>query len=74
MRAKIGLDLKPGTRNLVVERYGEFWLLPTNANTTNTLGTFIRLYNNGRVERVYIHNEPPYEDVVLIKPEDNLCR
>lgn len=68
MTERIGL--KPGTRFLYIEREHDYWVLPTNCNHDRTLGTFLRLYNDGRIESVYVDQEPPYERVELIKPKD----
>lgn len=47
-----------------------FWLLPIHTNPDRTLGTFLRLYDTGRIEQVTLRSDDPGEDVWLIKPED----
>lgn len=47
-----------------------YWLLPIHTNPDRTLGTFLRLYDNGKIEQVTLRPDDPGEDVWLIKPED----
>ncbi len=49
-----------------IEGYWDIWL-----NTNDFIhGTFLRLYDNGKIERITIRVERPDDDVVLVKPED----
>lgn len=79
------IGIPPGKRELWIERHPEtyeyatestrwyngdgYWLLPLSTNRDRTLGEFLKLYDNGKIERVTIR---PDDDnaVVLIKPED----
>ena len=46
--------------------YWDIWL-----NTNDFIhGTFLRLYDNGKIERITIRVERPDDDIVLVKPED----
>jgi hypothetical protein len=69
-KAPIRIGLRAGLRMLYIERHADHWLLPTNTNINRTLGAFIRLYDNGKVESVHVIDEPPYENVEVIKPGD----
>lgn len=66
----VKVGLLRGMSFLYVERHSDHWLLPTNTNPERDRGTFIRLYDNGRVETVYVFNEAPWETVEVTKPED----
>lgn len=46
-----------------------YWLVPQSTNPDRTLGIFLKLYDNGKVERVTVR-ENEGDDVVEIKPED----
>ena len=46
-----------------------YWTIPQSTNPDRTLGIFLRLYDNGKVERVTIRDNEA-DDIVLIKPED----
>jgi hypothetical protein len=47
-----------------------YWLLPIHTSPDRELGTFLRLYDDGKIEQVTLRPDDPGEDVVLIKPED----
>jgi hypothetical protein len=51
-----------------MEEHG-YWLLPLSTNPTRTLGTFLKLYDNGKVTRLTCRDDQADEEV-LIKPED----
>jgi hypothetical protein len=56
----------------VYKRTLGYWLLPLSTNPDRTLGEFLKLYDNGKIERVTLR--PDDDDVtVLIKPEDRNC-
>lgn len=70
-KAPIIIGIPPGKRQLWIERHSEagFWLIPLSTSRDRKLGDFLRLYNNGTVERVTIR--PDDDNVtVLIKPAD----
>ncbi|MCA2510525.1 MAG: hypothetical protein IM561_09095 [Microcystis sp. M60BS1] len=69
MKAPIKIGLQNRLPALYIERHENFWLIPTNTNKDRSLGAFLRLYDTGKVERVTVSAEPPYEEVWLIKPE-----
>ena len=62
---KIGVP--PGTRFLRLERANDHWIVWINANIDFTLGTYLRLYNSGKVERVTVRIDEG-DDIQLIKP------
>ena len=46
-----------------------YWLVPLSTNPARTLGDFLKLYDNGKIERITLR--PDHDDVVVvIKPED----
>lgn len=46
-----------------------YWLLPLHTNKDRTLGTFLYLYDDGKIERVTIR-EDEGDIIDLIKPAD----
>jgi len=70
MRAPIRIGMPPGTRSLWFTRYPSYWQIPVATNKDQTLGEFMRLHDNGMVERVIIRPDREDEDVYLIKPAD----
>ena len=70
MKAPIRIGLPPNLRILYIERWEEgYWRIPIHVDKTGQLGTFIHLYNNGKIERVTIRDDQG-DEVVLIKPKD----
>lgn len=82
MKAPIRIGLQPGARVLYIEREPSaerswanpawtegYWLIPQSTNPNRTLGIFLKLYDNGKVERVTIRDGEG-DEVCLIKPED----
>jgi hypothetical protein len=65
------LGVQPGTKFLRLERdpNRKCWILWTNANRDWTLGTFMRMYDNGRAERVTLRAEGT-EEVFDVRPAD----
>lgn len=62
------IAIPPGTQILRIERIDDSWLLWIHANPEFSLGTYIRLYDSGRITRV---TERPNEvDEQLVKGED----
>jgi len=62
------ISIPPGTAILRIERIDDSWLLWIHANPEFTLGTYIQLYDSGRITRC---TERPNEvDEQLIKGED----
>ena len=70
MKAPIKIGMPPGTKHLWFTRHQDHWQLPVHTNKDQTLGEFLRLYDNGKVERVVIRPDREDEDVFLVKPED----
>jgi hypothetical protein len=51
------------------EKIEGYWLIPLSTNAKRTLGEYLKLYDNGKIERITLR--PDDDDVtVLIKPED----
>lgn len=50
-----------------------YWLLPLHTNKDRTLGTFLYLYDDGKIERVTIR-EDEGDIIDLIKPADKDCK
>jgi hypothetical protein len=46
-----------------------FWLLPISTNPDRTLGIFLRLYDDGKIERVTVR-EDEGDEIHVIKPAD----
>lgn len=46
-----------------------YWILPVHTNIDRTLGTFLYLYDDGKIERITIR-EDEGDETVLIKPAD----
>ena len=80
MHATIKIGVQPGTRFLRLERSEQeqdsmgiysvgHWLVWINANHDFSLGTFLRLWDDGGIERVTLR-EDEGDDVQLIKPGD----
>lgn len=46
-----------------------YWLLPIHTNRDRTLGTFFRLYDDGKIEQVTVRADQG-DEIVLIKPAD----
>lgn len=46
-----------------------YWLIPTHTNPDRTLGTFLRLYDDGKIERITVR-EDQGDEIVTIKPAD----
>lgn len=80
MKAPITIQLQAGSRNVVLHRipqqrvvmdwkcgYWDMWI-----NTRDYKhGTLIRLYDNGKIERITVRKGDEADEVVLIKPEDS---
>ena len=74
MKTAIKIGIPPRTKALLIERKpcttkDGSWLLWINANHDFTQGTFLRMYDNGMMERVTVY-EDGNERVSIIKPED----
>lgn len=82
MKAPHRIGLPPQLRALYIERYpkpkeyyqgqGEargYWRLPIHTDPTNTYGTFLKLYDNGLIERVTVRADEG-DEIVVIKPKD----
>ena len=54
-----------------VRRYAVagFWLLPISTNPDRTLGIFLKLYDDGKIERVTVR-EDEGDEIAVIKPAD----
>ena len=63
-------NLLPDVWGMRAPKVAGYWLLPIHTNPDRTLGTFLRLYDNGKIEQVTLRPDDPGEDVWLIKPED----
>lgn len=50
-------------------RHGGHWILWLNTSDYIN-GTYLKLYDNGRIERITIREDEPAPDIMLIKPED----
>lgn len=46
-----------------------YWVLPIHTNLDGTRGTFLYLYDDGKIERITIR-EDEGDEVVLVKPAD----
>ncbi len=79
LRPSTKIGLQGGTKFLRLERVrgdwllstGEeekYWLLWISANADYTQGTAIRLYDNGKIERVTMFED--HEDFFTVKPAD----
>lgn len=83
MKSPINIAVPPGYRVLRIERHPEGWTGNTEGTMrpvwgfyklwihTNDfiLGTYICLYDTGKITRVTVRDDEP-DDEVLIKPED----
>ena len=64
------IELPPQRRTLYIDRYTEgHWVLPIHTNLDGTLGTFLYLYDDGKIERITLR-EDEGDEVVLVKPAD----
>jgi hypothetical protein len=52
---------------------GGYWSLPLHTNKDRTLGTFLYLYDDGKIERITIR-EDEGDTIDLIKPADKDCK
>jgi hypothetical protein len=69
-RARIPIGVPPGTRVLRIERVlGDHWMIWLHTSDY-THGTFLRLYDNGAIERVTVRADEG-DDVATIKPMEN---
>lgn len=57
---------------LYLERWPDegFWRLPITVDKTRTLGTFLHLYDDGKIESVTVRPGEFEDQINLIKPED----
>lgn len=84
MKAPIGIAIPPGMRFLNMERWPKqvvgsentldprglgHWRLWIHTND-RVLGTYLALWDNGKIERVTVR-EDEGDEVILIKPEDD---
>ncbi len=58
-----------GKAEVSAPKVAGYWLLPIHVNKDRTLGTFLKLYDNGMIERV-TRRETEGDEVVIIKPKD----
>ena len=66
----VRIALQPRTEILFIERHSDgAWCLWISHDANQTTGTYIKLNNNGSVERVTLHADGS-EDVLEIKPRD----
>lgn len=84
MKAPINIGIQAGTKLLKIQREGitrlgrldynqiyvdGHWIIWISTNDYIN-GTYLKLYNDGRIERVTLRENDPAPDVVLIKPRD----
>jgi hypothetical protein len=72
MKATIPIGIQPGTRLLRIERVPETvsWIVWIHHNPDFTLGTYLTLYQDGRMTNTTVH-EDGTEDVFQVKPPDD---
>lgn len=71
MKATIPIALQSGMKMLRLERIvGECWKVWIHPNITLTRGTFLLLYDNGKIERVTVDEDS--EQTFLVKDHDKL--
>lgn len=61
------IDPKNGLET--IDYYSGFWLLPISTNPDRTLGIFLKLYDDGKIERVTVR-EDEGDEIAVIKPAD----
>jgi len=84
MKALINIGVPPGTKMLKIQRqeittmymadYMErvidgYWIIWLHTKDY-IHGTYLKLYNNGKIERITIRVDEECDDVALVKPED----
>lgn len=83
MKALINIGIQAGTKLLKIQRqeitrlgyldynqkYVDGYWIVWLATSDYIYGTYLKLYNDGRIERVTVRNDEP-DDVMLIKPKD----
>lgn len=69
VQAGITISLQSGARTLRITRSESHWDVWLQATKDYSFGVFIRMYNNGRMERHHVNGEASYE-VYLLKPAD----
>ena len=70
MKAPYRIGIPPQLNALYIERQpNEYWIIPIHTNPQQTLGTFLHLYDDGRIEQVTVRVDRG-DETITIKPKD----
>lgn len=63
------IGARSGNPTPVLFKPNGFWIIWLNTNDF-IHGTFLKLYDDGMIERVTVREDEPDDDVILVKPKD----
>lgn len=70
MKAPIKIGLQARTTALYIERYAnEYWKIPISTDPKHEFGTFLLLYDNGKVINITYRPDGDHSEFI-VKPED----